>query len=69
MTTSDSRLSEVRESSLDERILAGVTASLELAAVHLGIRLGWYRTLAAVETATAPELATRTGTDARYARE
>jgi SAM-dependent methyltransferase len=50
------------------RIVAGVVAGLELAAVELGVELGWYRAL--VDTpATAPELAERTGTAARYARE
>ncbi|MEX5719877.1 class I SAM-dependent methyltransferase [Geodermatophilus maliterrae] len=53
---------------LAERLLAGVTATLELAAVHLGVELGWYRALADAP-ATAPELADRTGSDARYARE
>ncbi|SFP69943.1 Methyltransferase domain-containing protein [Geodermatophilus dictyosporus] len=50
------------------RLLEAVTAGLELAAVHLGSELGWYRALADAP-ATAPELAARTGTDARYARE
>jgi SAM-dependent methyltransferase len=53
---------------LADRLVAAVLASLELAAVHLGSELGWYRALDAAP-ATAPELATRTGTDARYARE
>jgi 2-polyprenyl-3-methyl-5-hydroxy-6-metoxy-1,4-benzoquinol methylase len=53
---------------VDERIFAAVVASFELAAVHLGVRLGWYRALAE-SAATARELAERTGTDARYARE
>ncbi|MBM7806708.1 2-polyprenyl-3-methyl-5-hydroxy-6-metoxy-1,4-benzoquinol methylase [Geodermatophilus bullaregiensis] len=53
---------------LAERLLAGVTATLELAAVHLGVQLGWYRALADAPS-TAPELAGRTGSDARYARE
>jgi 2-polyprenyl-3-methyl-5-hydroxy-6-metoxy-1,4-benzoquinol methylase len=53
---------------LAERILAGVIATLELAAVDLGVGLGWYRALAEAP-ATAPELAERTGSDARYARE
>jgi 2-polyprenyl-3-methyl-5-hydroxy-6-metoxy-1,4-benzoquinol methylase len=68
MTTTEPRPSEARESPLDERIFAAVIASFELAAVHLGVRLGWYRALAEA-AATAPELAERTGTDARYARE
>ncbi|RFU20229.1 class I SAM-dependent methyltransferase [Geodermatophilus marinus] len=53
---------------LAQRILDAVTGSLELAALHLGSELGWYRALAEAP-ATAPELAERTGTDARYARE
>jgi SAM-dependent methyltransferase len=53
---------------LAERILGGVTATLELAALELGVELGWYRALADAP-ATAPELADRTGSDARYARE
>jgi hypothetical protein len=53
---------------VDERIFAAVVASFERAAVHLGVRLGWYRALAE-SAATARELAERTGTDARYARE
>ncbi|MFW3171719.1 class I SAM-dependent methyltransferase [Geodermatophilus sp. CPCC 206100] len=53
---------------LADRILGSVIGALELAAVHLGSELGWYRALAEAP-ATAPELAARTGTDARYARE
>jgi SAM-dependent methyltransferase len=53
---------------LADRLLGAVIASLELAAVHLGAELGWYRALAGAP-ATAPELAGRTGTDPRYARE
>ncbi len=51
-----------------ERLFGGVLAALELGAVHLGARLGWYRALTD-GPATPPELARRTGTDARYARE
>ena len=68
MTTADSRPSEAGQSPLDERIFAAVIASFELAAVHLGVRLGWYQALTEA-AATAPELAERTGTDPRYARE
>ncbi|WP_324275245.1 hypothetical protein [Blastococcus brunescens] len=53
---------------LGERLLAAVIGAFEAAAVDLGVRLGWYRALADA-TASAPELADRTGTDARYARE
>ena len=53
---------------LAERLFDGMIATLELAAVHLGSELGWYRALTEAP-ATAPELAERTGTDPRYARE
>src|SRR4051794_10848415 len=68
MTTTAPRPDEVQPGPLAERLLAAVLGALELAAVDLGDRLGWYRALAG-EPATAPELAARTGTDARYARE
>jgi 2-polyprenyl-3-methyl-5-hydroxy-6-metoxy-1,4-benzoquinol methylase len=54
---------------LADRLLSAVTGSYEVAAVSLGHRLGWYRSLADQGPATAGELAERTGTDARYARE
>ena len=53
---------------LAERLFDAMVATLELAAVHLGSELGWYRALADAP-ATAPELAERTGTAPRYARE
>jgi 2-polyprenyl-3-methyl-5-hydroxy-6-metoxy-1,4-benzoquinol methylase len=53
---------------LADRLVAAVTGAFEAAAVDLGDRLGWYRALTG-DPATAPELAARTGTDPRYARE
>jgi 2-polyprenyl-3-methyl-5-hydroxy-6-metoxy-1,4-benzoquinol methylase len=53
---------------LAERMLSAVVGALEMAAVDLGDRLGWYQALADAP-ATAPALAARTATDARYARE
>jgi 2-polyprenyl-3-methyl-5-hydroxy-6-metoxy-1,4-benzoquinol methylase len=53
---------------LAERLSEAVITGLELAAVHLGSELGWYLALAEAPC-TAPELAERTGTDPRYARE
>jgi 2-polyprenyl-3-methyl-5-hydroxy-6-metoxy-1,4-benzoquinol methylase len=53
---------------LADRLVAAVTGAFEAAAVDLGGRTGWYRALADA-AATAPELADRTGTDPRYARE
>jgi SAM-dependent methyltransferase len=54
---------------LADRMLAAVLGGAEIAAVALGHRLGWYRCLADSSPLTAPELAERTGTDGRYARE
>jgi SAM-dependent methyltransferase len=55
---------------LVERLFGAVLAALDLQAVHLGDRLGWYRCLAgATGGLTPPELAGRTGTAERYARE
>jgi SAM-dependent methyltransferase len=52
-----------------EAVFAGILGMEQTAALYLGDRLGWYRTLAQDGPATAPELAARTGTAARYARE
>ena len=54
---------------LTERVFSAAVASFDLAGIYLGHRLGWYDSLAADGAATADELASRTRTDARYARE
>jgi SAM-dependent methyltransferase len=54
---------------LTERLFSSAVASFDIAGVYLGDRLGWYRSLADDGAATPDELAARTGTDARYARE
>lgn len=54
---------------LAESLLGSVLGTVDVMSVYLGDRLGWYRSLAADGPATAAELAARTGTDARYARE
>ena len=54
---------------LVERLFNATIACLEVASVHVGGRLGFYRALAAGRDATAGELATRTGTADRYVRE
>ncbi|MGY1810402.1 class I SAM-dependent methyltransferase [Blastococcus sp. SYSU D00669] len=66
MTTTEP--DELQRTALADRLVAAVVGAFEAAAVELGGRLGWYRALAAAP-ATAPELAERTGTDPRYARE
>ena len=52
-----------------ERIFAMALAGAEAMSLYLGDRLGWYRSLASEGTATPAELASRTGTAERYARE
>lgn len=52
-----------------DRVVASILASIDLAAIALGGRLGWYDALADGTPRTAAELAEATGTDARYARE
>jgi len=54
---------------LAERLFSSVVASFDIAAVYLGDRLGWYASLASDGPATPEELAARTASDARYARE
>jgi SAM-dependent methyltransferase len=54
---------------LAERLFLAALGTFDLAGVYLGDRLGWYRSLADDGPATPDELATRTETDARYARE
>jgi SAM-dependent methyltransferase len=52
-----------------ERVLGAVLGAQEVQAAYLGDRLGWYRALADHGPLTSVELAARTGTDERYARE
>jgi SAM-dependent methyltransferase len=52
-----------------ERLFGAVIDTLEVASIHLGGRLGFYRALADGGDATPAELAVRTGTAERYVRE
>lgn len=52
-----------------QRLFGAVLGTVDLLSIFLGDRLGWYRSLADDGPATPPELAARTGTDARYACE
>ncbi|QUQ62751.1 class I SAM-dependent methyltransferase [Kutzneria sp. CA-103260] len=54
---------------LSARIFQNAVGALELYTIYLGERLGYYRTLAADGALTSDELAERTGTAERYARE
>ena len=52
-----------------ERLFGSLLGTVEIMSVFLGDRLGWYRSLADDGPASAVELARRTGTQVRYARE
>ncbi len=52
-----------------ERLVQWFLGWAEISAVFLGDRLGWYRSLSVDGPATAHDLAARTGTAPRYARE
>jgi SAM-dependent methyltransferase len=54
---------------LAERLFGSLLGTVEIMSVYLGDRLGWYHSLAADGPASAVELAGRTGTQVRYARE
>jgi SAM-dependent methyltransferase len=54
---------------LAEKLFGSLLGTVEIMAVFLGDRLGWYRSLADDGPASAVELARRTGTQPRYARE
>ena len=62
-------MSDEARDALSERIRSSTIAALDLLAIHVGDRLGWYAALAARGPSTAAELAGATGTNARYARE
>jgi SAM-dependent methyltransferase len=52
-----------------ERLFGSLLGTVEIMSVYLGDRLGWYRALASDGPANAAELARRTDTQVRYARE
>jgi SAM-dependent methyltransferase len=52
-----------------DRLLTSMLGAYECLSVYAGDRLGWYRSLAADGPASPAELAVRTGTNERYARE
>jgi len=52
-----------------ERIFSLALAGAEALSIYVGDRLGWYKSLAASGPATPVELARRTATHERYARE
>jgi SAM-dependent methyltransferase len=68
MTTVESRPDTVDTDTFVERLFGSVLATMDLQSVYLGDRLGYYRALAEAPL-TSAELAARTGTAERYARE
>jgi SAM-dependent methyltransferase len=54
---------------LAERLLSSALGMVDVMSVYLGDRLGWYRSLVKDGPATPAQLAERTGTHPRYARE
>ena len=73
MSTAEASPAEATESSstnaLAERLFGATIGMLEIASIHLGGRLGYYRALADQGDATSEELAERTGSTERYVRE
>jgi SAM-dependent methyltransferase len=67
--TSTTHAPPSRTEELVERLFAAAIDTLEIASVHIGGRLGFYRALADGRAATPSELAARTGTVERYVRE
>jgi len=52
-----------------DRLFSATLGAIDVLAVHVGDRLGWYRALASSGPLTSAGLAEATGTDERYARE
>ncbi|MET0788947.1 MAG: class I SAM-dependent methyltransferase, partial [Cellulomonas sp.] len=52
-----------------DRVVAATLGAMDLYAIHLGRTLGWYDALVEAGPLTSSELADRTGTQERYARE
>jgi SAM-dependent methyltransferase len=66
---SEAQTAEQRRDEFAEGLFEKIIGAMEVASVYLGDRLGLYRALAERGPATPAELAERTGTHERYARE
>ncbi len=62
-------MTEPTAEAVAERVFASALGALEVLSIYVGDRLGWYRSLAEHGPTGPEELARRTGTDPRYARE
>ena len=69
MTTTTPSGSDHTTAEVAERIMAALLGAVDVMAIHLGDRLGWYRSLVDDGPTTATQLAERTGTHPRYTRE
>ena len=65
----EAQTAEQRRDEFAEELFEKTIGAMEVASVYLGDRLGLYRALAEGGPATTAELAERTGTHERYARE
>ena len=68
-TTHELGASPLTTEQFADKIFEAVLGAAQVQALYLGDRLGWYRVLADEGPLTAAELAHRTGTVERYARE
>ena len=70
MTTTHTPITDTaRTEACAEKVFGWIIGAEQTTALYLGDRLGWYRSLADDGPATPGELARRTGTAPRYARE
>ena len=72
LTEEDSEAMDASRQTADEvaeRLFGSLLGTVEIMSVYLGDRLGWYVSLTEQGPATADELAARTDTHPRYARE
>ncbi|MCW3493290.1 class I SAM-dependent methyltransferase [Microbacterium sp. SSM24] len=69
MSTSPSLSAGPTADAFAERMLTSALGWIDVMSAYLGDRLGWYRSLADAGPSTPDELADRTGTSPRYARE
>ena len=69
MSTTETTAAPIGADALVERTFGALIGALELAAMHIGERLGLYAALDAAGPSTSSEIAVRAGVDERYARE
>lgn len=69
MTTTMQSAAQLDAGGVAQRLMDAALGTADMLSVYLGDRLGWYRSLAADGPATFEQLAERTGTHPRYARE